>query len=856
MQTFLIWWAVLLALGAMAVPYVFVVFRHLPDRGIGFAKVFGLLSVSYVVWLSGNLRAIPNGRGAVVLALFFFALGGFLIFTRNRTQLAGFLKEQSRTIAVYEVVFALAFAGWAAVRAFNPNIEGTEKPMDLAMLNAALRAESFPPLDPWLSGHTIQYYYFGYLNMSVLAQLTGTPPAVGFNLCLAFLFAAAATGMWSLVTNLVSAHLRVEAVGRSIPGDYFINGGQASTPLVVSSSSLRLSESNDLSNHERERFAPANNETAAIPGSALFYGGVGAFLLMGMGNLVGVLELARAHGGGSPVFWNWVAVKDVSGAYQSASWYPDQGWWWWHATRVIDTVQAGQSLDYTITEFPFFSFLLGDLHPHVMSLPFVMLALGFTANVFWGPAPSFWLWLNNLRGMLLPGALILGSLGFINGWDLGPFMLLFLGTGALRILLGWTKATRETWLDFFLWAALVSLAAFLLYAPFYASTGFGVLGALTTAPQDAAVKGFPVAWWNGPGTRPLHFLLIWLPFMTLSDAYLIALVRARMPERSPILLGVVVGAVGAWLLIELGMLILPERIVEAHPFILLLQRTWLLGPLAVALLVLKSFVPSWDQEVNERSRDAALVFALALLIGGLALLTLSESFRIKDVFGNRMNTVFKLYYQTWLFLSCLGGFAVYYVNQRLWRGKVMTSKGLLIWNGTVALIIGAGSVYSMAALLSKTDAFNGPANLDGLAYVEAMAPGELEALQWLRDQPRDPQAVVLEATGLQYTRYGRVSSATGMPTVLGWAGHEVQWRGSDALFRGRTEDIARMYSEPDKTQVLPLLQKYNVRYVYIGALERTDFPAASLAGFEQVMDTAFRNQGATIFRVRDAAGAG
>ncbi len=186
----------------------------------------------------------------------------------------------------------------------------------------------------------------------------------------------------------------------------------------------------------------------------------------------------------------------------------------------------------------------------------------------------------------------------------------------------------------------------------------------------------------------------------------------------------------------------------------------------------------------------------------------------------------------------------------------MASKGLLIWNSIVALIIGAGGVYSMAALLSKTDAFKGPANLDGLAYVEAIAPGELEALQWLRDQPRDPQAVVLEATGLQYTRYGRVSSVTGMPTVLGWAGHEVQWRGSDALFRGRAEDIARMYSEPDKTQVLPSLQKYNVRYVYVGALERTDFPAASLAGFGQVMDTVFQNQGATIFRVRDVIGAG
>ncbi len=52
--------------------------------------------------------------------------------------------------------------------------------------------------------------------------------------------------------------------------------------------------------------------------------------------------------------------------------FPTDNWWWWRATRVIDTLSGGQSLDYTITEFPIFSFILGDLHPHVMNLPFVI----------------------------------------------------------------------------------------------------------------------------------------------------------------------------------------------------------------------------------------------------------------------------------------------------------------------------------------------------------------------------------------------------------------------------------------------------------------------------------------------------
>ena len=49
------WWAVLLVLGAAAVPLTFYLLGRLPDRGYAFSKMIGLLIVSYILWLAGSL---------------------------------------------------------------------------------------------------------------------------------------------------------------------------------------------------------------------------------------------------------------------------------------------------------------------------------------------------------------------------------------------------------------------------------------------------------------------------------------------------------------------------------------------------------------------------------------------------------------------------------------------------------------------------------------------------------------------------------------------------------------------------------------------------------------------------------
>ena len=159
-------------------------------------------------------------------------------------------------------------------------------------------------------------------------------------------------------------------------------------------------------------------------------GGVAAAMFLGLvSNLEGVLEFMRANGIGSHAFWDWMRIDGLDGDLPDPvqSWMPGEFWWWFRATRVINTFDAGQSLDYTIQEFPSFSYVLGDLHPHVMSIPFAILFMGFAWNFFRSPMHvwrerNLWNYIS-----LLAIAMALGGLAFTNMWDLPTYAALFLG---------------------------------------------------------------------------------------------------------------------------------------------------------------------------------------------------------------------------------------------------------------------------------------------------------------------------------------------------------------------------------------------------------------------------------------------
>ena len=109
---------------------------------------------------------------------------------------------------------------------------------------------------------------------------------------------------------------------------------------------------------------------------------------------------------------------------------------------------------------------------------------------------------------------------------------------------------------------------------------------------------------------------------------------------------------------------------------------------------------------------------------------------------------------------------------------------------------------------------------------------------------------MLEAAGGDYTEFGRVSSSTGVPTVLNWAGHQVQWRGQTSKLAGRAGHVAEIYRTPDAQRAKNLLAEYDVEYVYVGPREREKYGEGGLAKFETIADTVFSRDDVTIYRIR------
>ena len=211
MTAFLSWYILLTLLGLLTFPLGFYLFSSLADRGYTLARAFGLLVWGYVFWLFASFQIAQNDIGGLLLGL--IILGGLSAwaFINCRSEIIEWFRNNRRLVITTESLFLLTFAFMAFVRAANPEIVGTEKPMELMFINGIMNSPMFPPRDLWLSGYSISYYYFGYVMASMLALFTGVPATMAFNLMLSLIFALSAVGaygiLYNLLTNLQHLHL-------------------------------------------------------------------------------------------------------------------------------------------------------------------------------------------------------------------------------------------------------------------------------------------------------------------------------------------------------------------------------------------------------------------------------------------------------------------------------------------------------------------------------------------------------------------------------------------------------------------------------------------------------------------------
>jgi uncharacterized membrane protein len=188
--------------------------------------------------------------------------------------------------------------------------------------------------------------------------------------------------------------------------------------------------------------------------------------------------------------------------------------------------------------------------------------------------------------------------------------------------------------------------------------------------------------------------------------------------------------------------------------------------------------------------------------------------------------------------------------------------GIVVWMALLALLAAAAFVYPMMASAARTQNFALPRSLDGTAFMatDATNVGDAAAIAWLNAHIAGDPVIVEAAKYDEYTHLARVSAFTGLPTLMGWGGHELQWRinwlaepGRGDVLGGRLDAVTQIYTNPDETTVKQLLRQYSVRLIYVGAAERQTYPSANLDRFAAFLPIIYQREGVTIYAVSEGS---
>ena len=728
MRDALTWYIVVQVAGLAAWPLVARALSPLEDRGWAVSKTAGLLGIAWLVWLVCMLTPLPFTRATLLVAIVVLGGVGWTLELRRGgwVPLTEWLLEKRRLFFVLEAVFLAGFVLFAVLRSHNPAVASTEKPMDMAFLNGFMAAQSLPTQDTWLAGFGVPYYYFGYFLLACAGKLSGVSPGAAYNLAAATIPALAVLGLASLVWSLARA---------------------------------------------------ANVQPAwAAAGSS-----VATLLALFCGNLATFFEYLVSRGLVSPDAGQTLGINHFAEGVARGVWPPTNSFWWFHASRIIPNLQPDG-----INEFPFFSALLSDLHPHFVALPFELLVLALAASHALSRGAT-------LRSTWTQGlaAVALGGLLVMNTWDIAPFWLVYVGVGlyAARFC-----QSRRRWAG----AIATPLAGAVLYLPYFVGYGGPPLG--------------------------------------------LGIVRERTPLGSLLVLF-------GWAIVLLASLGLFSRWCSGD------RRGWLvtgggalvgvmlaiLGQAGLGLLVaLLALLVPWPGAIDRFDPAAAMAvgigaFAAAILVG-------VELIFLDDVFHSRMNTVFKFHENAWLLAGLASGVGLGLIGRFTLRARWIVALCAVVF-------VAAGLVYPLTAIATRmNEQPPGGPNLDGESF---LSPDERAAVRWLSDQsgPRG-RAVIAEGVGEEYSSAASMATYSGAATVLGWAGHELQWRGPLPELGARQTDLALLYRDADLGAIRPILDRYGVQLVVVGDVERKTYGEAVTARFDGTLPVAFRAGSITIYRSR------
>ncbi|NMC30563.1 MAG: hypothetical protein GYA45_10880 [Pelolinea sp.] len=772
-----VWYLAIFGLGLVVYPTTRIIFRGLKEKGYAFSRLFGMLLLGTLVWLLGSF-SIPVERWLISLVFMGILVFNGILFWKNRHEIGQEFQDRKKYLLQVELVFLAFFVFFTLIRLGNPDLwheyKGGEKPMDFAYFNAIIKSSVFPPYDPWYAGGYINYYYFGSLIAGIFTKWLGIIPSIAYNFILATFFAFVGTGAFGIGWNFQAKRLENQT---SLKKGF--------TPL----------QSGIL-------FAVAVLIIGNLGTVRMFFSGIYQIAVnAGLGNGSGFLSTI--------VLWFKGLILFVKGT--PFTYYP--GDWYWIPSRTI----PGEA----ITEFPYFTFLYADPHAHLFAYPITLMALGFFLSiVFWQKAfndqkDGEWLLL------LVGGGLVVGSLAATNTWDYPVYLLL----GLLAIgyeywthrryypqLFPQCPQTVRVVISCVLSLAIFAGSTYLFFLPYHNAYGAGY----------TSVQG-----WTGSHTPLSSLFMHWGIFLFFIISWLVIKTRDWLAETPISYLKKLHPYQGLlWLAVFLAGGVLIGLLVKG---------------ISIALIMLPLLIWALLLFVNKKIELTDRVILLFLLAGFAMILMVEVIVLTGDV--GRMNTVFKFYLQAWTFLAISAAYCFIDLLPRLKRPQVAPWKKT--WRGIGIALVACGLLFPIAASIDKvTDRISDavPLTLDGMEYMKTSVywqdgvtmdlEQDYQAIRWMQENV-EGSPVIVEGTSSLYQWGNRYSIYTGLPAVIGWDWHQRQQKTilPSNWVTDRISDVDAFYNTADVNAARQFLEKYTVKYIVLGQLERIRYTQDGLEKF-------------------------
>ncbi len=557
-----------------------------------------------------------------------------------------------------------------------------------------------------------------------------------------------------------------------------------------------------------------------------------------------IFQLVRVMLGGSTLLSAFMAFvvpfgSNVAGVFswkraESGSGFePDNGWW--GPSRVLRGA---------IDEFPAWSFLLGDAHPHFLNV---------------GTLPFFLLILYRIVSSAADvGTRVLHSLAFVagaalflqgsNAWEVPMWG----GVAVMVGLVAWIL-TRSEWHESLLVKLkqpefLETVRLGLIFALFVGGMAVagkqyqagshlvGVAAALVTVSFCALL--FP--WQGSSGSSAARVLKSRSSILALSCwmvMYLALFLASRHitgssagePKfvRDPIYFTTVAELWAHWgfhlffitvasiLLLEMS---LPTLIMTAALAVsFLYEKAALFIYVLIALQLVRLF------SIKRESSSWQDIFLEGLAIASLGLLLMPEIVFLDDSYGGeneRMNTIFKIYTTDWALL----GLVAAGLSLRAYRRYSEKLQNVLPHLPLVCAILGgfiivAGSsqLYAHTVPMRRQPSESELRRSEGLFIPDRDHPGSASIIRVLREKPKGR---VLEAQGNPYSYTSFVSTLASQPCYLGWANHIGLLTKEHGEVDRRKKVTEEIYNGTDCAARKQLAKQEGIKYIVLGTLEK------------------------------------